>query len=246
MAAWPPVELLVSHIQALGAAGLFLLMLWSLIDCFFGYVIFRLVLAVSGLLAGAFIGSALVSWRIPSPSGLDYFLGCLVASGLLGLGGWCLYRLAFATAVSAAAAVLVVAAAAAPGSLGWWIFGGIVGLPIGVAAYVYLRTIFILLSGLGGGFAAVFCAGAGICGGADRLVAATPGPAAPTWLTVLLVAVALAVSATGIYAQTRLIRIVSTALTPHPKPRPRRPARSGRGPELLDRTGRLPQTKSRR
>lgn len=238
MAAWPPAELFFRQNEALGVAALFVLMLWSLANCFLGYVIFRLALAVTGMLAGAFVGAAVVSWRIASPAGLDYFLGCVVASGLLGLGGWFLYRTAFALAVAAAAAVLI-ATSASPASLGWWVFGGIVGLPLGVAAFVYLRTVFILLSAVGGGLGVVFYAGSIISGGVDGFVAATIGPGAPAWLTVLIAVLALALAGAGAYCQVRLLRIVRTSLTPETAAKRKRPSRSGRGPGLLDRSGRL-------
>jgi hypothetical protein len=233
MAAWMPAEFLLDGVKTLGAAGLFVLMLWSLAECLLGYVIFRLVLAVTGLLAGAFIGVALVSWRVPSPSGLDYFLGSVVASGLLALGGWYLYRLAFAIGLGAGAALLV-AASGSPSSVGWWILGGLVGLTLGVAGYLYLRALFIFLSGLGGGFGAVFYAGSIIAGGAEHFVEAAMGPDAPLWLTAVVLAVSAGVSVAGMYSQRGLLRIVHTSLTPEERPKKRR---AGRGPGLAERAG---------
>ncbi len=246
MAAVPPAEFFFGQVKGLGPAALFALMLWSLVNCFFGYVIFRVILAVTGLLAGAFIGAALVSWRIAAPSGLDYFLGCLVASGLLGLCGWYLYRTAFAAGVGVAAAVLV-AAAGTPSSLGWWIFGGIIGLPLGVATFMYLRPIFIFLSGAFGGLDAVCFGGAVIAGGMDRFWSAAVGPTAPTWLTAGLVAVAAAVALAGMYSQVRLLQVVQTTLAPPPKLRKRKhPTRSGRGPAFLERSAPLFRGRQRR
>ncbi len=226
MASWMPSEL-ADHLQGgpAAAAGFFLL-LWCLMNCFLGYILFRVVLAASGLAAGAAIGVALVAWRLPSPSGLEYFLGGLVVGGLLGLGSWYLYRLAFAIGVAAGVGTLIIMALGSPVSAGWWILAAAAAVPAGVAAFAYLRGAFILLTGLAGGFGAVFCAAGIFAGSADGLLSATLAAEGSAWLTLMLLAIALALSAAGMYSQSKLVRIMRVGFLPpgRARARPSRPA----------------------
>jgi len=236
VAFWMPPEL-ADHLQGgAGAAAGFLPLLWCLMNCFLGYILFRVVLAGWGLAAGAAIGVWLVAWRLPSPSGLEYFIGGLVVGGLLGLGFWYLYRLAFALAAAAGMGAFIIVALGSPVSAGWWVLAAAAAVPAGVAAFAYLRGAFILLTGVAGGFGAVFCAANLFAGRDGGPLSAPPAASGSAWVTLMLVAIALALSAAGIYSQSKLVRIMRVGFLPPGRTRPRASRPAG----LADHSARSP------
>ncbi|KKK68083.1 hypothetical protein LCGC14_2947620, partial [marine sediment metagenome] len=186
------------------------IMFASLLLCFFGYVLFRIELAISNLAAGIGMGVGLVAWRYVSPSGVDYLVICSALGLLMMLMGWFLYRLAFGLLILAASVgisllIALMYTSATPENVWPYVIGALVGLPLGALAYIYMKPAFIFLSAMGGSLLAIFC-------GAIVVV----GPQAildPTWSTntaiiaVLLLAVAVGIGITGIRTQKYLARV---------------------------------------
>lgn len=192
----------------------FAAMVWAVVLCFLGYVLFRINLVVAGVLLGGFLGYlVLCTWR-PQAPGRDYLVLCTALAGLLGLGGWFLYRLAFALYVASA---VVVAGAFLVGrfqSVGGWILAAVVGVPLGFLAFVYVRQIVIFATGLSGGLGAVLNALVMVVGGSDNVGALFGGPRRPVGLLLALAAVGIGLAAAGMYVQSRLAGIFRQTFMP--------------------------------
>ena len=74
----------------------------GLISCFFGYVLFRLELTMTGLFWGLGLGAMIVLWRFDAPRGIDYFVICTATGLLVALVSCLLFRLLFALGTFAA------------------------------------------------------------------------------------------------------------------------------------------------
>lgn len=209
----------MGHLAGLGTALFVLLILLALVDCFFGYVLFRLVLVFVGLVGGALLGAAVASWLRAQPSGLDYFVACFTCAVISVLLAWFLYRVAFAiSAAAGVAAAIAVCVLGRPGSGGAWVFGGVVGLAVGIYALIYTRAVFIVLSSLWGAFVAVFATAALIVGPIEDLHWPVQALPAQRWLIVMLSAISVALAGAGIYVQVRLSRSVRLVLMPQDEP----------------------------
>ena len=213
----------VPHLTELSTALLVVVILSAVAECFLGYVLFRLVLVVLALMGGALVGTAIASWLRPYPSGLDYFVACFTCAVIFALLAWFLYRLTFAVCAAGGVAALIAATALGrPESGGAWVFGGVVGLVVGVYAFMYTRPAFIFLSSLSGAFITVFTTAVLIAGPAEHPHAAAHGLLAQRWVTVMLSVISVALGIAGIYVQSKLSRNVRLVLMPQDEP-PGRP-----------------------
>lgn len=212
-------------IQATGLPGgvgtvLFVLVILSaLVACFFGYVLFRLVLVVVALIGGALLGTAIASWLRGEPSGLDYFVACFTCAVIFALLAWFFYRVAFAVCSAAGvAASIVVGALGGAESGGAWVFGGVVGLAVGIYAFIYTRPAFIFLSSVFGAFMAVFATAGLIAGPIEDPQAAVQDLLAQRWVAVMLSLISAALAGISIYVQGMLSRSVRLVLMPQDQP----------------------------
>lgn len=205
----------MSHLEPLGTALCVLLILSALVECFFGYVLFRLVLVYVGLVGGALLGTAAAFWLRADPSGLDYLVACLTCAIISALLAWFLYRVAFAIfAAGGVAAAIVVGVLGKADSGGAWVFGGVVGLVVGIYALIYTRVIFIVLSSLSGAFTAVFATAVLIIGPIETPREPFEALLRQQWLIVMLSAISVALAGAGTYVQMRLSRSVRLVLMP--------------------------------
>jgi len=216
MLATTPLEQLVFGFLDSGGVALFMVMLSGLLYCFFGYVLFRVLLAFWGLQAGAMLGYLLMVWRLGQPNVLDIFVGCGACAVLLALLSWFCCRLVFSASAGVAAWAMALQVLGGASSTGAWVLGVPAGLVLAVLALIYTRPIVIFLFGLFGGCAAVLCGGAAIAGGLGSLTAATVGPDRKIWLLLLLVLSGIVVSAAGMYSQSHLARLFRSAMAPGP------------------------------
>lgn len=183
----------------------------GLIACFVGYPLFRVQLAVIALICGAVLGGILVEWQFDHPRGIDYFVIC-TALGLLGsLAAWFLYRLVFSLlvfgAITAVSCGLFVSITSASPANAWpWVVGALIGLGPAAVAFVYVRKVFIFLSGLLGALLAVFSAATCIAGSGYWPLG--------HWITWGLFALSIALGIVGMRTQSRLTRLLRLAFTP--------------------------------
>lgn len=191
-----------------------LLAIWSFANCFLGYVIFRILVALYGALLGAGLGFLLLVRLRPQPRPLDFVVACGVCGVLLGLLAWFLYRAAFAILAGLAALGGVLASMNA--SAAGWVLGLPAGLILAGVTFAWLRYLVMVLTGVGGALAGTYWLAAAFAGGRPALHGALSG-SVPLTLVLLLVAAVLA--AMGIAAQIRLSDAVGTTLTPEPRRR---------------------------
>jgi len=194
---------------------LILVLLVSLLYCFFGYALFRALLVLWAAAAGAVIGGLLVHAFLPLPGGLDALVGGGACAVLLALASWFFYRLIFALGVGAM--VMGLLPAIFDSTAVWpWAIGAVLGLVAAIAAFVFLRQIIIFIFGLSGSVKAVMCGALLATGGTDALRRATSGPEGHPWLVGLLAVLALVLAVAGMWSQTRLAGLLRTSLTPKP------------------------------
>jgi hypothetical protein len=127
----------------------------GLIQCFWGYRVFRLILGIYGLFLGLVLGSGLVRAVVPDPAPLLLLLGGLFC-GLIGAALMMLFYIVGVFLVGAAAGALVVNLLGA--SLGIampWpaVLAGAVVL--GLVAVAVQRSLIILITALAGAWAVV-------------------------------------------------------------------------------------------
>ncbi len=218
----------MGHLEGLGTALFVLLIISALVECFLGYVLFRLVLVVVALMGGTLFGAAVVSWLRAEPTGLDYFVGCFTCAVILALLAWFFYRVAFGLcAAGGVASFIVVGLLGRATSGGAWVFGGVVGLAVGIYAFIYTRVVFIVLSSLSGAFMVVFAAASLIAGPAEDPKAAAGALLAQLWLVVMLSVISAALAGAGVYVQLKLSRSIRLALMPQDELPGRRRSRGG-------------------
>ncbi len=209
-----PLELMPEGPMLVAVVGA---MFAGLISCFFGYVLFRLELTVTGLFWGLGLGGLIVLWRFDAPRGIDYFVICTATGLLVALASWLLYRLLFTlgtfAAFGLAVAGLLITYTSATRTTVWpWIVGAVAGIGPGVAAFLYMRQVFIFLSALFGAFVAILSAA--------LVIGSPPGEitsGGPRWMIWVLVLGTIPLTAAGMYAQVWLARILRTSLAPTSK-----------------------------
>ncbi|MFW6066119.1 MAG: hypothetical protein ACOC9S_04800 [Planctomycetota bacterium] len=184
-----------------------LIALLGLINCFFGYVFFRVLLAFYGVTAGLAMGLQLVVWFRPEPATADYLVAGGAMAVLLGLLSWYVFRVAFAALAAVVVAVLLAGLFGEPPSVAGWIIGGIVGGLVGLAAFAQLGRMVVFFTAIAGGFAAVFVPAISYAG-PEGVTSFGPLTGA------ILFLIAAGLSIAGYFAQSRLARVFDTGLTP--------------------------------
>lgn len=130
-----------------------LIPLWALGHCFFGYVLFRVALALNGLAGGFVLGAYVLGAVRPTSSEADVWVAGIVGGVLLMLAAWFLYRVVFAglTGWMLAAAIFPFIP---PPVIVAWIVATVVGVLAAVLVFVYLRNLVAVVTSIAG--AAVF------------------------------------------------------------------------------------------
>lgn len=184
-----------------------LLALLGLVNCFFGYVFFRLLLAFYGIVGGLALGLHLVAWLRPEPGTADYLVAGGALAVLLGLFSWYVFRVAFAALSAIVVAALLAGLFGEPPPVSGWIVGGIVGVLVGAAAFAQLGRMVVLFTSIAGAFSAVFIPAMSYAG-PDGVTSFGPLAGA------LLFLCAAGLSVGGYFAQSRLAKVFDTGLTP--------------------------------
>jgi len=191
-------------LAAAPAGALALGILWALVNCFFGYVLFRVFLVIWGAMAGVLLGAGLVFSLRSVPAAADLLVACGGLAVLLGLTSWFFCRLLFAIVVTVgfcAAGPLVGAASFGPGAWPAWV---LTGLGLGLLSFLLMRPMVIVLSALAGGL------GAGAYAAALAHGQTRPGAMAmPLW-----VALGVVLTVAGVIVQARLARRSRSRLRP--------------------------------
>jgi len=201
--------------------------LWGLANCFLGYPLFRVMLAVHGASAGWTAGIALAQWLRSEPSSVDYLVAAGALAVLLGMAAWFACRAAFAAGVFWLVMATVVQMSPEPGAL-MWLLGVVIGVVAGAVVYRQLRSAVFLVTGAAGAAAAVL-AGALLCTGGygwPDLVQTIFGRQ-QVWLAWFLTILMVALAASGIIAQVKLSELVSDIFMPRQPGRPRTLRRRG-------------------
>ncbi|MHC4563599.1 MAG: TM7S3/TM198-like domain-containing protein [Planctomycetota bacterium] len=212
------------HLFAANSNALLLLLVfaWGVANCFLGYPLFRVLLAVVGALAGLAGGVDLVhAVRGEGASTGDFLVACLALAILGGLLSWYLYRMFFSLAAGWLAAALV--AAMFGSSTVGWVIGGVLGLACGILAYNYLRSAIIFVTALAGAVGCVYAAALLVTGGRnwEGLMDATLGKGKP-WVAWFLALVAVGLTALGMAVQGQLSHAVGERFMPRPRRRGKR------------------------
>lgn len=210
----------ISQVALTGQASYILLILtviWSLVVCFFGYVIYRLVLVGMGLNAGVVVGALLVTRYIPNPSGLDFLVPCLGLALLLALMSWFLYRTMLSAIIVLAAGILIDFQAIQRADAWQFVVIGFVGLIVAVLAFIYLRPIFIFLTGLVGSFLAVLIIALITAGYGSQLFwqkMLHPGQGGGWQLCIITTAAGVVLAVLGMISQVKISRMFRSRLAP--------------------------------
>jgi hypothetical protein len=128
--------------------------LWALGHCFFGYVFFRVALALNGLAAGFVLGAHVIGLVRQPPAVADVWVAGIVGGVLLMLAAWFLYRLIFAGATGWMTAAVVLHAWPAAGT-GAWIVAAVAGVLTAGLVFVFLRDLVAVVTAIAGAAAFV-------------------------------------------------------------------------------------------
>ncbi|MBN1554569.1 MAG: hypothetical protein JXA11_07470 [Phycisphaerae bacterium] len=128
--------------------------LWALGHCFFGYMLFRLILAFNGLAGGFLLGAHVIGMVRQTPTVTDVWVAGMVGGILLMLAAWFLYRIVFAAATGLITASTVLLAWPG-GSTGVWIVAAVAGVVAASLVFAYLRDLVAVVTALAGAAATV-------------------------------------------------------------------------------------------
>jgi len=159
----------------LQAQPLAMILLTGLILCFLGYCLFRIELALAGLMLGGSIAVALVSILIPAPAGWQYLLAALALGLPLAAMAWWLYRVSFGLLVAAGTTLAFVGLLSSPYSRAGWVFGTLFGLCLGALALLFMKQLIVLVTSLIGAAAVVLASAALLAEGSQRIWELTMG-----------------------------------------------------------------------
>ncbi len=196
------------NMQSPSTEAILVLLVMALVNCFFGYVLFRVVIAVEGFLIGGLIGLlGAAALGLGGDAVWPSVVAGLVSGIILGLLAWMLYRLAFALLTGALATVIAAFLLNPQPAVTDWGIAAAVGIGLAIVAFLSLKPIIILFTGAGGGAGAVYYAATLWFGGPEKFWNATfaHGLPLPTAALVAIVAVGV-LSVLGITTQFRLGR----------------------------------------
>ena len=196
-------------LQGLGAGLLLLAIFWSLINCFLGYVIFRISLVVMSAVTGGVGGAMLVAFLRPGASGLDCLVGGTGLAVVAVFVAWFLWRPVFAAHLGLS--VLLLCVRAALGSPIGWVLGVLLCVGVAVAAYIFARPLIIFAYALGGALGAVFLTTLLVGADPDALAS---GPEPRIGILVLLLGISVLLTAAGVVVQVRMNRLIRSPFTP--------------------------------
>lgn len=198
-----------------------LVLLLSLCHCFFGYILFRVNLAIDGLLVGIWMGGAIMMLKKTDASGMDVFVASCVCGVLLTLLAWNFYRLLFAVGAAGAVYVAVSGAFGLPATMGGAILGVIAALITLAYAYVNAKKLVVYITSI---FGAVACSLAimAMWAGVPVHPYAVTGAQLPMLFTGIIIAVILAVL--GIVVQKHTMYLFSPRFSPEGQRQKRRQA----------------------
>ncbi|MBN1943536.1 MAG: hypothetical protein JW849_09620 [Phycisphaerae bacterium] len=128
--------------------------LWALGHCFFGYVLFRVLLAINGLAGGFFLGAYVIGLVRQPPTQADVWVAGIVGGVLLMLAAWFLYRAVFAAAAGLTVAAMILHFWPGGGT-GAWILMAVAGVLAAGVVFVFLRELLAVVTALAGAAAAV-------------------------------------------------------------------------------------------
>lgn len=222
-----PLDPVAIALGPYGPLALVVIAVWGLANCFLGYPLFRVVVALHGATVGWALGAAVAQWLRTEPTSADYLVAGGAMAVLAGMGAWFACRAAFTVGVFWLTTAVIAQRAAEPETT-TWLVSALLGVVAGAVAHRKLRGAIILITGAIGAVAAVL-AGAMLCTGGrgwhdlvDTMFAQNNG-----WLAWLLAMLGVALACAGIMAQTKLSELVSDIFMPR---RPgRRPTRRPRG-----------------
>ncbi|MFP4052350.1 MAG: hypothetical protein ACLFV7_00630 [Phycisphaerae bacterium] len=208
-------------------AGIYALLaiILSLLQCFFGYVLFRLTLVIWGIVTGYAIGEMALLHYLrflrPDPSHMDLVVFGLLCAVLLGLASWFLYRgfAALFVGLWGLSAVLFVLGEHSAGLA--WTLGSVTGLALAAVVLVHTRPIIMGFTALTGGTAAVIY---------GAILMTFEGWLEVWWGIAIVVGVALALAVAGYLFQKRTYRALALGFAPEPKRKGRVSTRGKRPP----------------
>lgn len=128
--------------------------LWALGHCFFGYVLFRVVLALNGLAAGFVLGAHVIGMIRQPPTVADPWVAGIVGGILLMLAAWFLYRIVFAGATGLALAAAILHGWPAGGTAAW-VVAVVAGVIAAGVVFAFLRDMVAVVTALAGAAAFV-------------------------------------------------------------------------------------------
>ena len=258
------LENLVSHadastaIQSVVAMGMLFFLTWALLSCFLGYLVFRVELALAGLLMGGIFSVLAVGRIFEHPPLLLSVAAGLIGAPVLSYACWRLYRgffgawvffgvtLAFAFFAAAQRwRIDLIGAGELPGpTAADWVFGVLFGVCAAIIACMWAKHMIILLNGLWGGFTAVFWLAVVVTGSGEGPLELVISQRMGLWLLAALLIAAGGLSIAGMWCQYKVTAWLSVRFA-KPEPTDRAPARNAprkgrRGRQAVPRRKRRP------
>jgi len=188
--------------------------IWGLVLCFLGYLLYRIEIVFGGLQGGVCLGVLLVDHYFAKPAGVDYFVTCMCLALLFSMVAWFLHRLVFsATILAMTAGVMLMMGRL--GAEAWvYIVVGFVGLVTAILVFFFLKQIFIFVGSIVGAFVAVQAS-------ACLILSKTPRDAqeftlgSGHWtLTIIVIVLTIGLTVAGMISQFKLSHLVRTRLVP--------------------------------
>ena len=207
-----------SVVRSLLALGIVLYMAGALLSCFAGYLLFRVQLAIGGLLAGAMLGAFLVGLLVPGAPVILMVIAAVVCALPLAYFGYRYYQILLAVQVFATVAMAFVVFVAGAGMatanisdnalpaapVSAWVFGVLFGLCFAVLAYMFARHLVVISTGLWGGFVTTACVLALLAlDGVYDPIGLIGSPAVAVWMLIAAGIAWLVLAAGGIAVQYR-------------------------------------------
>jgi hypothetical protein len=131
-----------------------LIPLWALGHCFFGYVLFRVILALNGLAGGFLLGAHVIGLVRAEPAVADVWVAGIVGGILLMLAAWFLYRIVFAGGTGLMVAAVILQYCPGQTILAWGI-ATVAGVMAAGLVFVYLRDLVSVITAVAGAAAFV-------------------------------------------------------------------------------------------
>ncbi len=220
MLAQLPMDFVTMTAGPYGAAALLGMFLWGMVNCFFGYPLFRVVVLVHGALFGRALGLGLVVWlRGDAAATADFWVAGTALAILGGLVAWLACRAAFAAIVFWMVACAVARSMGL--TAGTWVLGSLVGVIAAGLGFYFLRWSIIALTALSGAAMAALAGAMALTGAAgwEQLVERTFGPEGKYMLGFAALVAGAILAAVGIVVQHGLADAMSDVFMPRNRKR---------------------------